>query len=105
MRLWRMAAGGRVSRQAGVSGGPRCQGRLDRGAIVRGSRQVAHFAGLRVAARLSILGGTRPAIIRGGDPGGPNLACLPKGCAAVGATDFCWVRRGGAWHSKRPARS
>jgi alanine racemase len=34
--------------------------------------------------------------------GGPKLACLPKGCAAGGAVDFCWVRRGGAWHSKRP---
>jgi hypothetical protein len=85
-----------------VSAVPRCWrgsgGRADRTCTA----QMAHFAGLRAEAKLSILGGTRPAIIRGGDPGGPNLACLPKGCAAGGATDFCWVRRGGAWHSKRP---
>jgi alanine racemase len=47
--------------------------------------------------------GTRPATVHGGEPGGPKLACLPKGCAAVVAVDFCWVRRGGAWHSRRPS--
>src|SRR5579864_3561302 len=38
-----------------------------------------------------------------GELSGPKLACLPKGCAASGAVDFSWVRRGGAWHSKRPS--
>ena len=47
--------------------------------------------------------GTRPAAFCVGEDGGPKLACLPKGCAAGFAVDFCWVRRGGAWHSKRPA--
>jgi alanine racemase len=31
-----------------------------------------------------------------------ELVCLPKGCAAGVAVDFCWVRRGEAWHSKTP---
>ena len=100
MRLWRMAAGRRVSGQACVSAATRCQ----RGSAVGRSylhRASGTFRWPSPVRRGLVPCGTRPATIRVGEPGGPNLACLPKGCAAGGAVDFCWVRRGGAWHSKR----
>ncbi len=95
------ADGRRVSGQACVSAGPRCHRGSAVGRIGSTSRK-CHISWGFAPGGLLGQRGTWPATIRGGESGGPNLACLPKGCAAGGAVDFCWVRRGGAWHSKRP---
>jgi hypothetical protein len=88
MRLRRMAAGGRVSGQAGVSGVPRWRLGSSRRAIRTCAAQVLHFAGFRTEAGCSMGVALVLQLSVAGNRADPNWHVYPKGARREAASIF-----------------